>query len=843
MKKLLLITLLVFATGALFAQTDGMSYQAVIINPNIQEIPGVDVSGNILPNTTVSIRFTIIDSNNLVEYQEVQTTTTDAYGMINLLIGTVDYDAFTLISWDGTNKDLKVEIDFEGGIRFVDMSRQQLTFLPYASHRNITASGTLDVDGNTVLNGELTVEQPTHLNSTLDVNNNSASNLTGDLTVGGATIIEGTTNLNSSLDVNNKSITNLSGELNVGEDIEAATGGPFDELAPTKLNGKLNVVGLTTMNGLVNKGLAEFDDLKAINLEITEVSHLKGDATIDGTTAINGITTINNNATITGITSLTGLSTTISGVTTIDNNTTVNGETTLNGPTIFNADQQQVIIRSNNTGGLDSNINSYPLLVEGGKQGIAIKVTGNNRNNNFVSFFNGTKVLGRIEGQTDADLGYDYNHAFETAQNVLKGTKAGVTALVTVIEATYSTAEVAMALSSTTPCVGFGACVTLPIPSMIVGKAAKTILKIAKSVKIGLNVGVVAASIGAYVTKTTTNLGVTFLSGGADYAEFLPKENNFDEFVAGELVGVKNGLVSKDIWGAEKIMIVSTKPIVLGNMPQPENEMNSVKIAFMGQVPTKVFGTVAPGDYIMPNLLVSGFARAVNPNDMKTRDFKKVAGVAWNIISENSGISIVNVAVGINTNDLSDVVYQQEEELTALRAIAEQLQIQMEQSSSVLAKLVPGYAEATGTSPTLKSNQHQENTIAHKEDANNGNIINDTAYQDDIIYFELSREQLEAGIAIAREVYIEALDDQSSINKLIAKTNGKSTIHSKEGSIEGIAEADLMSIKNHPFWKKMDHDPAYKEEVVQTIQYNLSKSFHTHKKYEHNFKTLKVRRN
>ena len=71
----------------LFSQTDGINYQAVIIDPNPEEIPGFDISGNILPNKEIHVRFTISNSSGNYEYQEIHTTTTDEYGMINLVIG------------------------------------------------------------------------------------------------------------------------------------------------------------------------------------------------------------------------------------------------------------------------------------------------------------------------------------------------------------------------------------------------------------------------------------------------------------------------------------------------------------------------------------------------------------------------------------------------------------------------------------------------------------------------------------------------------------------------------------------------------------------------------------
>ena len=62
MKNLYILIAMLFISTATFAQTDGISYQAVILNPNSQELPGVDASGTILPNTA------IIESIEIAEY-------------------------------------------------------------------------------------------------------------------------------------------------------------------------------------------------------------------------------------------------------------------------------------------------------------------------------------------------------------------------------------------------------------------------------------------------------------------------------------------------------------------------------------------------------------------------------------------------------------------------------------------------------------------------------------------------------------------------------------------------------------------------------------------------------
>jgi len=142
MRKLLLLILLLVSTFHGFSQTEGISYQAVILNPQAQEIPGVNVQGNILANTPISIQFTVVNASGTEEYQEQHSLTTDRYGMVNLLIGTgtaKEDTVFTNILWDGTKKILKVEIDFSAGINFSPLSEQNLTYLPHPPTAEVTA--------------------------------------------------------------------------------------------------------------------------------------------------------------------------------------------------------------------------------------------------------------------------------------------------------------------------------------------------------------------------------------------------------------------------------------------------------------------------------------------------------------------------------------------------------------------------------------------------------------------------------------------------------------------------------------------------------------------------------
>ena len=118
MKKLILLTIVGFYTITNFSQNEGISYQAVIYNPNAEQIPGYNNEMSPLANSDICLRFSIF--GNGTEYEEVIQTSTDEFGMVNVRIGvnqqTGGYaNGFSLINWnDGNDKALSVELDTDG---------------------------------------------------------------------------------------------------------------------------------------------------------------------------------------------------------------------------------------------------------------------------------------------------------------------------------------------------------------------------------------------------------------------------------------------------------------------------------------------------------------------------------------------------------------------------------------------------------------------------------------------------------------------------------------------------------------------------------------------------------
>jgi hypothetical protein len=134
MKKLLLSSALFLISFIGFSQTKGISYQAVIIDPNPIQIPGSDVTAQPYVSKDVWIRFGIYAGTTL-QYEELHKTKTDEYGLVNLIIGagvnTGKAGTFTSLSWDGITKNIITSVSFDQGGRYTEVSNQKLNYTPY----------------------------------------------------------------------------------------------------------------------------------------------------------------------------------------------------------------------------------------------------------------------------------------------------------------------------------------------------------------------------------------------------------------------------------------------------------------------------------------------------------------------------------------------------------------------------------------------------------------------------------------------------------------------------------------------------------------------------------------
>ena len=89
----------------------------------------------------------------------------------------------------------------------------------------------------------------------------------------------------------------------------------------------------------------------------------------------------------------------------------------------------------------------------------------------------------------------------------------------------------------------------------------------------------------------------------------------------------------------------------------------------------------------------------------------------------------------------------------------------MDQLNTILASLVPGFADASGVdtpseAPEISNTEVQDN----HQDSEYNLVYSD---EDDILYFDISREQIEYTIEMAREQYQIMLDEAASVNNIL----------------------------------------------------------------------------
>jgi len=567
MKNIYFIIVLLLSLP-MFAQTEGMSYQAVILNPNTQELPGVNASSNILPNKAITIRFTITNESGTTIFQEIQSTTTDSYGMVNLFIGEgnqISNGSFIDIDWDGTPKDLKVDIDFEGGNSFTSLSTQKLTFIPYAFYKNITASGDLTVEGTTNLFDGLTVEGETVL---------------ANLVVKGGDDIGGGAGAN---------------HIALFENTNPSNGNEADGIAIRIQGNESNKLGFR------NRFITFYgnDDYVAGRIESYDL--LAGDfyESFPVPDFANLIEIFDFNSVLQGgsLPSLTGGS-------------LPSANFSRGSLPSWHSDGTHQELHRGSLPSLSFNSGSFPTLNIGSFPTF-----------NFDDFFN--------------------PQAGANAQNDI-------------------TNMVAWGMRNGNP--GF-----LPTSPW----------------KIALTPLILAAN------QIARDQGVIYGSKGADYAEWLEKENPEDKFMFGEVVGVKGGKISRVTEGADQVMSISLAPIVLGNMPAENRKKDFEKVGFMGQVPVLVLGNVKVGDYIVASGYNDGYAKAISSSEIQLKDLKAIIGKAWTG-SNGKKANIINVSVGLKTNEWVDILKQQELRLNKLESKLNEVKIlssKLEKIESKLEKL------------------------------------------------------------------------------------------------------------------------------------------------------------
>mgnify|MGYP000240481341 FL=1 len=151
MKKIVFVFMSLIFSFNLFSQTKGITYQAVIYDPQSadQSLPGIKSSPLPYANKSICMKFEIVDINAGKVYVETQSTSTDAYGMVNLIIGLGkqiggSVSSFANIKWDGKISGLVVSIATDNFCsNFTQVSSQPFTATPFSMGSASEADGVI----------------------------------------------------------------------------------------------------------------------------------------------------------------------------------------------------------------------------------------------------------------------------------------------------------------------------------------------------------------------------------------------------------------------------------------------------------------------------------------------------------------------------------------------------------------------------------------------------------------------------------------------------------------------------------------------------------------------------
>ncbi len=232
MKNFYLLSLLLLSLFG-FSQTNGITYQAVILNPSGQQLPGVNNEKAPLANTSICLKFAIIDHNAQIEYLETIQTTTDEFGMVNLIIGTGDkiggYAAsFTDILWNNNAKNLKVDLSITGVCSYyTEISNQPFTFVPFAMFAlNTENTEAIFIIEDTLVSLQAELDA-TQVGSGLNTNGTYTANTTTNYISGSTSLVNATEALDGALalvqaDVDANEV-NVNAALNLKANIASPT--------------------------------------------------------------------------------------------------------------------------------------------------------------------------------------------------------------------------------------------------------------------------------------------------------------------------------------------------------------------------------------------------------------------------------------------------------------------------------------------------------------------------------------------------------------------------------------------------------------------------------------------
>jgi hypothetical protein len=701
---LLGIVLFLLALPSVYGQSvpQGMKYQAV----------ARDLAGEVMADQPISIKIALQgnDKSKMVHYIEVHDVTTNQFGLFSLVVGNgaVTQGDFNKIPWSSEDIWMEIGLKNAGESGFATISSSKLLAVPYAFHAG-TASKIVDSSFTTDKLTQKSTGVPSQNwslfgNSKSDpekdklgttdatdfvfiTNNEERLRITADgeiktkggkFTIGGNLEVQGdSTRINNDLYVGRNVVLNFDDSFDPkGETINY---GNFtvQNASATHLTGTLAVDGVTDLNSALNVNNEAATHLTG-TLEVGGNTDLKGDLNVDGAFKLNSTLSVKKDVADGGF------------VATFENSNTGNGDgikiklgkakannvvpSAMPGlPSSTQVAELKNLVRCGTSADIPATL--LKLTVEGASEDLQMM------GGLTVGLVN--SLMGALNYLLDfpLDLGPFGTLVFPTDISLAA---LGIPTIDLTDPTFWGIPSLCLSDVGGTPLnnqnefirftdntnVKVGSIRAVSISDWGNNYLSPTFLfKLRGALTNGVDKkhnryhfkSEVSSALDDYKT-----MGVEYSSGNGDYAEWLERSNMDETITAGDIVAVVGGKITKDLTNAEQVMAVSHQPIVLGNVPVESKINFGNNVAFMGQIPVKIMGAVATGDYIVGKGVIKGYGVAIHSEDMTIEDFKYAVGRSWDANSD-LGPKLVNTVVGVHNGDFIHILkkmddkYQQSE--------------------------------------------------------------------------------------------------------------------------------------------------------------------------------------
>jgi hypothetical protein len=148
----------------------------------------------------------------------------------------------------------------------------------------------------------------------------------------------------------------------------------------------------------------------------------------------------------------------------------------------------------------------------------------------------------------------------------------------------------------------------------------------------------------------------------ASLAGVLPRADGTEAVAPGDVVGVYAGKISRKTTGADRVMVVTARPV---------GEGEPAGVALLGKASVNVTGRVRAGDYIVASGKEDGTGLSLAAKDVTMEQLNLVVGQAWES-ADSPTSNTVTVAVGFPAADLAvaplrSEIARQQAEIDALK--------------------------------------------------------------------------------------------------------------------------------------------------------------------------------